>query len=121
MRTFRLEKLVHDGIVQGHVDEGGSVEYEVLTGDALIRALEAKLHEEATELAAAKTPEEKRKEAQDVANVEFALGRLAAPDFVPTKTFVKGHYIHTVTVPETSWLSAYYALDQVRYPEVLHD
>lgn len=119
MRRFVLEKLVHDDIVQGHLDEGGTVNFEVLEGGALVQALEAKLIEETAEFEKAVNKKDKHKERQDINNVLFALGRLAISDFVPTKTFAKGHYVHTVEVPNDSWLADYYAADPERFPEIL--
>lgn len=116
-RTFRLEKLVHDGIVQAHLDEGGTVDFEVYEGEARVKALEDKLPEEIEEQARAKSDSEKYKEQQDVDNILFALGRLARSGFVPTKTFDKGHFIHTVTLPAESPWSDYYATDPERFPE----
>jgi len=118
MRTFRLDKLVHDGIVQAHLDEGGTVDFEERTGEDLTAALEAKLKEEQRELARAKSDKQKLKERQDIDNVLFALGKLAHDNFKPTKTFEKGHFVHTVTLPTESPWSDYYAADPVRFPEV---
>lgn len=118
MRTFRLDKLVHDGIVQGHHDEGGQVDFVVLEGEALTQALEAKHIEEMAELAGAATEEDKAKEQQDIKDVDYALGRLVTNNFVPKKTFTKAHFIRTVTLPDSSWLVDYYAADPVRFPEI---
>lgn len=121
MRTFELNKLVHDEIVQGHLDEGGQVDYEVVQGERLQAELERKLEEESAELATAQTDEERAKEQTDIDNVLFALGRLGTADFEPTKTFLKGHYIRRVTMPRTSWLSDYYSKDPIRFPEIKND
>lgn len=121
MRTFRLEKLVHDGIVEDHQREGCEVDFEVLSEGRRLIKLRRKLEEERAELAAAETDEGRAKEQGDVWNVLHALGELTAEGFKPTKLFEKGHYIHTVSVPEASWLAEYYGSDPVRFPEVAHD
>src|SRR6266576_3377093 len=49
-RTFRLNKLVRDNIVQSTQAQGGTVKYHTLKGDELTKALLTKLVEEANEL-----------------------------------------------------------------------
>jgi len=51
-RTFRLDKLVRDKIVQKTQDDGGSVKFRVIKGKELNQALLRKLVEEAQEMAA---------------------------------------------------------------------
>jgi predicted house-cleaning noncanonical NTP pyrophosphatase (MazG superfamily) len=49
-RSFRLNKLVRDKIVQSTEAQGGTVKYEQLEGKELTRALVQKLIEEAQEI-----------------------------------------------------------------------
>lgn len=121
MRTFRLDKLVHDRIVQDHVDGGGEVDLITLEGEGLITALEAKLAEDREELAEAESEDDKAKERQDVNDVLFAPGRLADGNYQRVKTFDKGHFIRTVTMPNDSWLTEYYASNPNRFPELIGD
>lgn len=51
-RTFKLNKLVRDKIVEFNIGYGGVVEYKTLSGEKLNNALVAKLVEEAKELQA---------------------------------------------------------------------
>src|SRR6266576_2989307 len=51
-RTFKLNKLVRDNIVQSTEDQSGKVNYKTLKGKQLTKALLTKLIEEADELRA---------------------------------------------------------------------
>ncbi len=117
--TYQLNKLVRDGIVQGHIDEGGQVDWRVLDDDdEFVAALKTKLTEEQAELANAATDEEREKEQRDIDDVLFALGRLGIDNYTPTKTFHERAFIITATLPKTSWLYKYYANDPARFPVV---
>lgn len=120
MRTFRLKKLVCDGIVEAHLLEGGSVDYDTYEGDKLIGALIDKVPEELGELRAANTLKKQREELQDILDiVSAALNHLGiAPEAHDPKTFEDGHYINTVTLPADSEWAEYYASHPDRFPEV---
>jgi len=126
-RTFRLDKLVRDKIVEGHGKIGGSADYEVLEAERLRDALIDKLHEELSEL----------KYGQDIDLTELADIReiidaialasghrkvdLEAEQYDKRKRvggFTAGHFVKTVTVPANSELAEYYASDTERFPEV---
>ena len=123
MRTFRLEKLVHDDIVEFNLKIGASVDFEVQQGDIKVESLVNKLDEETLELFSAETDSERSKEVEDIRSVLYAIRKALGykhvdPDYVPTKTFDKGHYVRTVTVPPGEW-TEYYASQPERFPEVM--
>src|SRR5579884_1897970 len=57
MRTFRLDKLVRDKIVESTEEMGGTAEYHKLNGEDLRIALFAKLEEEMAELKSGEEPD----------------------------------------------------------------
>jgi predicted house-cleaning noncanonical NTP pyrophosphatase (MazG superfamily) len=127
MRTFRLNKLVRDGIVTGHEQEGGSCISRVLKGKELEDALKNKLKEEVDELLALKKRD--LGEFGDVLEVLHSLAELdgfSAEDITERAlkrseeigAFKRGIYVETVTVPETSWLAEYYGSNPQRFPEI---
>jgi predicted house-cleaning noncanonical NTP pyrophosphatase (MazG superfamily) len=122
MRAFRLEKLVRDGIVEQNEGFGAVVDYEVLSGEELKRALEQKLAEEKAEFEEADTDEAKAKEQRDIDDILFALGRSKAEDYEPHNTFNDGRFVHTVALPQDSeagvYWTNYYLADPARFPEV---
>lgn len=125
-RTFKLNKLVRDNIVQLHFDLGGEVKYKTLTGKKLTDALLKKLIEEATEL---KTSNLSIGELADLKELVDALaahlgtekGYLSKRQAVKRKQnggFKKGHFIDTVTLPANNKWAKYYAADPKRFPEI---
>jgi len=125
-RTFKLNKLVRDNIVQLHFDLGGKVKYKTLTGKKLTDALLKKLIEEATEL---KTSNLSIGELADLKELVDALaahlgtekGYLSKRQAVKRKQnggFKKGHFIDTVTLPANNKWAKYYAADPKRFPEI---
>lgn len=122
MRTFILEKLVHDGILKANEGIGAITDYIELEGDDRIEALVNKLEEELSELHMAASEEERAKEIEDIHSIIFAIREALGyeqmdPAYVPTKTFDKGYYIKTVSVPDGKWAD-YYASDPERFPEI---
>ena len=125
-RTFKLNKLVRDKIVQLHFDMGGEVIYKTLTGKKLTDALLKKLIEEASEL---KTSNLSVGELADLKELVDALaahlgtekGYLSKRQAVKRKQnggFKKGHFIDTVTLPANNKWAKYYGADPKRFPEI---
>jgi predicted house-cleaning noncanonical NTP pyrophosphatase (MazG superfamily) len=125
-RTFKLNKLVRDNIVQSTEDQGGSVKYKTLSGKKLTDALLKKLIEEATEL---KTNDLSVGELADLKELVDALAAhlgvektfLSTRQVVKRKqngAFKKGYFIDTVTLPANNKWAKYYAADPKRFPEI---
>ena len=72
MRTFKLNKLVRDKIVESTIDHGGTVQYKTLTGKKLNDALVAKLVEETKEL------QNSNLSVEELADLEEIIEQLAA-------------------------------------------
>lgn len=122
MREFKLNKLVHDGIIGLNEEHGAITDYIELTGDNLVDALFDKLDEEIREFEQAITTEEMLKEFRDVRCVFFAIrkamGREVIDDgYVPEKTFDRGFFVRSVMEPEGEWAD-YYASNPERFPEI---
>lgn len=126
IRTFKLNKLVRDKIVQNHINSGGKVQYRNLSPQEKRRALTDKIIEEAGELTSSKEI------AEELADLQEVLDQLAK-DAGITKTkisaaqkkkrsnnggFKNGDYIEHETWPEDHKWSKYYASDPNRFPEV---
>jgi len=125
-RTFRLDKLVRDKIVQSTKDQGGEVNYKTLSAKKLTNALLKKLIEEATEL---KTSDLSVGELADlkelvdalVAHLGIEKSFLSKRQAVKRKQnggFKKVHFIDTVTLPANNRWAKYYAADPKRFPEI---
>jgi len=126
-RTFRLDKIVRDGIVQSHIDEGGSCETRELSKHELAIATDAKITEELEELRASKS--RSVGEYGDVVETLLHDAELAGHsrekvfEAMAAKTerigsFSTNTYVETVTVPEKSWLAEYYGSNPERFPEI---
>lgn len=126
MRTFRLNKLVRDKIVQSTEAQGGTVKYHTLKGKQLTKALLTKLIEEANEL---KTSDLSVGELADLKElvealvVHFGVSEKDLPERQIEKrlqngAFKKGHFIDTVTLPADNKWAKYYAADPKRFPEI---
>lgn len=126
-RTFRLNKLVRDKLVRVNLDMNGKVDYKILNGDKLNKALLKKLIEEAREL-----EQEAELTAGEIADLQEILDQLVK-NYGLSKTeiratqakkrtknggFAKGHYIKTLTLPTDNEWAKYYAADPKRFPEV---
>lgn len=130
-RTFQLNKLVRDGIVDDVIAGGGSVEWETLQGDALRKALIKKLREELNELEKATTKKETVSELGDILE---SVKQLAANDDISMEEvqqaqkdkkdglggFAGAYFVHTVTLQEGSEWIKYYASQPDLYPEVIN-
>lgn len=123
-RTFQLNKLVRDKIVEHHEGMGGEVVWRQLQDDELVAALADKIIEEAKELRGKPT-------ANEIADVREVLSQLArvcgisdadiaeAQEQKQVKNggFENGDFIETVTLPADNKWVKYYAADPGRFPE----
>jgi predicted house-cleaning noncanonical NTP pyrophosphatase (MazG superfamily) len=129
MKTFRLQKLVRDKIVQDHLDLGGEVIFKRLSKKEKRQALANKIIEEAKEL---KSSEEILEELADVQEVIDQL----ANDAGVTKAqitavqkkkraknggFKNGDYIEQETWPADHKWAIYYASNPKRFPEIKNE
>lgn len=125
-RTFKLNKLVRDKIVDSTEAQGGEVKYKQLTGSKLNQALLDKLIEEAKEL---KNSEMSVSELADLKEILIALrenlkihaGELEDMRRKKAKSngrFKKGHYVERLTLAADNKWAKYYAADPKRFPEI---
>jgi predicted house-cleaning noncanonical NTP pyrophosphatase (MazG superfamily) len=129
-RTFKLNKLVRDKIVQSTEEQGGSAEYHKLEANEELDALYTKLDEEMAELKNDEEPDlEKLADVREVIEaIAVKLGHtiteLHAAQYDKRRKaggFTAGIFVETVTVFEGSELAEYYAADPARFPEVIDD
>jgi predicted house-cleaning noncanonical NTP pyrophosphatase (MazG superfamily) len=129
MRTFRLNKLVRDKIVEFNVGYGGLVKYKTLKGEELNNALVAKLIEEAKELLGAKLSAEELADIREIIdqlakNLKISkeeLKKLQTKKNVKNGAFKKGHFIEHLSLPNDHKWAKYYASNPDRFPEVQQD
>ena len=129
-RTFKLDKLVRDGIVESTESQGGQVEYEVLEGQELIDALVKKLQEEFEELQNGEEPDlEKLADLAEILDsIAVAKGHkkveFDAVQYDKRRkigSFTSGHFVYTVTLPSDNQWAEYYAQYPERFPEITED
>lgn len=129
MPTFRYDKLVRDNIPGWHTANGHTVRGEQLKGTELLKALVAKLHEEAEEVGGAMSREELVEEIGDVQQIindicaNQGITREELTMLIEKKTarkggFLHGEYIETVTIPNEYDKWAQYCRNAPeKYPE----
>jgi|SRR5579862_1375160 len=125
-RTFKLNKLVRDKIVQFHLDMDGEVKYKTIEDDKLTKALLTKLIEEAKELKTSNLSVGELADLQELLDTlaqhlgtkKSLLAKKQKEKRARNGAFKKGHYIDTVTLPADNKWSEYYAADPKRFPEV---
>ena len=126
-RTFKLNKLVRDKIVEGAEEQGGSAEHRKLEGEELNRALFNKLSEELVELMyGPETDLEKLADIREVieaiaVNLGHSLTELHAAQYDKRRKvggFTTGVFVETVTLPEDNQWVEYYTSNPVRFPEL---
>lgn len=120
MRTFRLDKLVHDGIIDSNNNQGVETDYVILTGDELLKAKIDKLNEELEEVEAARSLDEAKSEIIDLKDIIHSIKKqlgYEVDDYVPRKSFDRGFYVHSVSVPDGNW-AEYYSSNPERFPEI---
>ncbi|MDO8591869.1 MAG: nucleoside triphosphate pyrophosphohydrolase [bacterium] len=124
-RTFELNKLVRDGIVESHRDMGAEVDYAILTGPAKARAITGKIVEEAIELDASPTLDEivdlqelidQLRLEKGITNQQLQEAQLAKRERIGG--FAGGWFIKQVCLPAEATLADYYAADPKRFPEI---
>ena len=125
-RTFRLNKLVRDKIVKLTENYGGSVDYEVLSGQKLNEALIDKLVEESKELKISDLSVGELADLQEIISQLAKNLKITDKEIAKAQSkkrsenggFTKGHYIRTLTAPGDSQWADYYGSDPTRFPEV---
>lgn len=130
MPTFKFEKLVRDNIKQMHEDAGHEVYSRQLENDELRQALCEKLHEEADEVADAKTKQEMTDELADMYQIlqelrdnagisEAEVQQVLQAEQQRRGGFITGLYIEKVTMPDENnkWV-AYCRERPGKYPEL---
>ena len=124
-RTFRLNKLVRDKIVQYHLDMGDA-KYKTLKDSELTNALLKKLVEEAAELKNSDLSVGELVDLQELVDALAAHLKVSKKDLSARQAekrqvnggFKKGHFIDTVTLPADNKWAKYYAADPKRFPEI---
>lgn len=125
-RTFKLNKLVRDNIVQIHLDMGGQLTYKVLPRERQTAALLKKLIEEVKELQAGQLSIGEIADLQEIidqiiSNLDLSKKEIAVIQAKKRRSnggFKKGHYIKTVSLPADNKWAHYYANDPARFPEI---
>ena len=124
-RTFQLNKLVRDGILESTEAIGGVVYYETVQGVKKADLLIDKLFEEIQEF-------DQSRDVKELAQILGIFGALATElgfskkDLVTVEEekqrelggYVNGIFVKTITLPETSEWVAYYASEPDRFPEI---
>lgn len=125
-RTFKLNKIVRDGIVLSTQQQGGVVDYKTVKGKDKIRLLVAKLSEEVAELRADKTPsldeladvkEIIEQLVVDTGHTNDELQRVQDAKNQRIGSLSGGVYVRTMTLPSSNKWAQYYASDPKRFPE----
>jgi predicted house-cleaning noncanonical NTP pyrophosphatase (MazG superfamily) len=125
-RTFKLNKLVRDKIVESTEAQGGMVKYEKLQGKKLTQALVNKLIEESQELKNSNLSAEELADIKELLialreNLKIHAGELEdkrRQKAAANGRFKQGHFIHELTLPADNKWAKYYAADPKRFPEV---
>ena len=127
-RTFELNKLVRDKIVESTKTQGGEVKYKKLGDKKLTEALVAKLVEEAKELKGTELSIEELADLKEIIeqiakNLKITGKELATAQAKKRSKnggFTKGHFIETLTLPADNKWAKYYASDPKRFPEIMN-
>ena len=130
MPTFQYAKLVRDRIPGWHRENGHKVQGRQLVGEELLRALIAKLHEEADEVDSAMDRSELVEEIGDVQQIindlltSQGISKEELNEAMEKKTsrkggFLHGEYIESVTMPDENdkW-AQYCRRSPEKYPEI---
>lgn len=128
-RTFRLNKLVRDKIVQSTELQGGIVKYKQLEGKELRKALVEKLIEEAQELKNSRLSAEELADIKELLialreNLKIHAGELEdarRKKAAANGRFKDGYYIEELTLPADNKWAKYYAADPKRFPESIEN
>lgn len=125
-RTFRLNKLVRDKIIQDHVRNGAKVKSRRLTKGEKQAALLDKIIEEAREYSGADNPVAELADIQEIIDRLAADGEIAKAEIKTEQDkkraknggFSNGDYIEQETWPADHRWAKYYAKEPERFPEV---
>ena len=125
-RTFKLNKLVRDKIVESTHAQGGSVKFKTLKGKQLTKALLTKLMEEANELKASDLSVGELADLQELVDAlaehlgtkKSELLQHQAEKKARNGAFKKGHFIDKLSLPADNKWAKYYAADPKRFPEI---
>jgi predicted house-cleaning noncanonical NTP pyrophosphatase (MazG superfamily) len=129
MRTFRLNKLVRDNILEDQQERGEKPTYRELSSHEHAEALVEKIVEEIREVPLRSTPE---KIAEELADVQQALDDLTdllgvtvhtiseakSQKFKKMGGFKRGIFIENLVVPDGDAWGDYYASDPKRFPQI---
>lgn len=125
MKTFKLNKLVKDGIVERMREQGQTPEVTVLDDTEFRSELYKKLREEGRELGQAKTTKDRLKERHDVLDVLRQIALLDTVDNVRNLTvtddqpgaFSQRQFVGRVTMPDNNDWVEYYQSEPDRFIE----
>lgn len=125
-RTFRLNKLVRDKIVELNIGYGGTVNYKKIKGRKLTAALVDKLIEEAKELKASDLSADELADLKEITEQIAKNLKITDKELIKAQTqkrqknggFSKGHFIETLTLPADNKWAKYYAADPKRFPGI---
>jgi predicted house-cleaning noncanonical NTP pyrophosphatase (MazG superfamily) len=125
-RTFNLNKLVRDKIVEYNIGYGGKVKYKTLSGKKLTLALIDKLIEEAQELKKSDLSADELADIKEILiairqNLNIHAGVLEdarRKKAAENGRFKKGHFIEELTLPADNKWAKYYGSDPKRFPEI---
>lgn len=130
MPTFKYAKLVRDNIPGWHRENGHTINGRRLTGNDLLEALIAKLHEEADEVSGAMSRDDLIEEIGDVQQIindilsSQNIAHSELEQSIQKKTgrkggFLQGEYIESVTIPnENDEWAQYCRRAPEKYPEI---
>lgn len=130
MPKFTFKKLIRDNILEEHQKAGHEIDYSILAGIDLKRALRQKLHEETDEIPMRETADEEIIE--EVADVQQVVDDLKATygltngevekaqksKYAKKGGFQRGVYIDTVNADESDEWVSYYRNHPLKYHEV---
>lgn len=126
MRTFRLSKLVRNGVAPDLISQGGEVVSRKLAGAEKVHWLIGKIIEEAKEIDASNVaPEElgdlyeAADELRRTAGISLeAIAAARAAKNAKSGTFSDGTFIETVSLPDDNKWADYFASQPDKSPEV---
>lgn len=124
MRTFHLNKLVRDKLIQYMLEQGQKPEYRTLTPEETLHQLKRKVVEEIGEVSLENAVDELA-DVQEALDAILKLSGQSKAELRAAQTkkrrkfgaFKKGIYISKVAVPRDSEWSDYYAREPQRFPE----
>lgn len=130
-KSFKLNKLVRDGLVESAEEMGATSEVSILTGTHLLEGILDKIEEEVGE-ARAQLRETGKIELEELADLRelpeaaavgqgHTLTELHSVQYDKRRekgSFIKGLFVKTQTWPAGSDMAKYYASNPDRFPEI---